>query len=311
MVIVANKTGEVDSAYHSLVRHIQTDIPIVMVSWSDNFVFNDELLSVKDYILICYCEYGWDFEIKESHIWGKNTDTVKPRYGGDEWDKFDNWVKENSFKLLFKRELLAKDVSDTVKPIDYTTHLHPIPIQTEEEFNARPLSAAYYFGRSNEKRLLAQSLIWKGATQYGYSVCDNIYYFDGFMKYESGKKYFSAHIPHYYRVQIENVLAINGLAKVGLVPHGAGIKTFRAAEVPCNSVMLMWDDNLAWGGGEWKPAVNCFKCKPGYEVETIEMINKLPPDKLHQIYKAGVETWDKYRTENYITDYLLPIINKA
>jgi hypothetical protein len=144
-----------------------------------------------------------------------------------------------------------------------------VPIQTEEQFNARPISACYYFGRSHEGRLMAHASIWEGATKHGYSVCDNIYYFNGFMQFQEGRKYVSMYIPHYQRHPIEDVLVINGMSKIGFAPFGAGQKTFRAAEVSINSVMLMWEDNLFWAEN-WVHGVNCIKCKQGDEVETIE-----------------------------------------
>lgn len=305
MIITADKNEVTDSAYHSLVKHIKCDIPIVIVSWVENFVFNDALLNIKDFILICYCEYGWDYKIESSHIWGLNKD-ASGRYIGEEWNKFDNWVKENPFKILFKRELLKKDVSDTVKPIEYTTCIEPIPIQSEVEFNSRPITAAYYFGRSHEGRLRLHSDIWRGATEIGYSVCDNIYYFNGFMQNEIGRKYVSMHIPHYQRHPINELMIINGMSKIGIAPFGAGIKTFRHSEVSCNSVMITWENDLAWSY-DWVHGVNCIKCKEGQEISTIEFFNDYP--ELYNIYLEGVKTWDKYRVSNYINNYLIPLIN--
>lgn len=307
MIYTADKNEQTDSAYHTLVKHISYKNDIVMVNWAENFVFNERLLEVKDYILICYCEYGYDWDMSKSgsHIWGHNSEYF-PRYYTGEWVKFDNWVKENKPRLILKRELLAKDVSDTVKPIDYTTHLEPVPLQSEAEFNARPITACYYFGRSHEARLKLHASVWEGATKYGYSVCDNIYYFNGFMQFQDGRKYVSMYIPHYQRHPIETVLAINGMAKFGLAPFGAGQKTFRAAEVSANAIMIMWRDELAWGA-EWVNGLNCFKCDPGEEVELIEELNKC--EGLYEVYKNGVATWDKYRTEKYLNNYLLPLIN--
>lgn len=308
MLYTADKNQTADSAYHSLVKHIQCKYDIVMVNWCENFVFNDALLGVKDYILISYCEYGWDFSLTETHLWGINSEKF-PRYYNGDWIKFDNWVKENPPRLTFKRELLKKDVTDKIKPIDYVApNIEPIPIQSEEKFNNRPLSCCYYFGRSHEGRLLLHSNIWKGATQYGYSVCDNLFYYNDFMHNERGKKYVSMNIPHYSRQPIQTVLAINGDAKIGVVPFGAGQKTFRAAEVSANSAMLMWEDDLAWAS-DWVHGVNCIKCKQGEEVETIEKWTQ--DERLYSIYCEGVKNWEKYRVGNYINNYLLPLINKA
>jgi len=314
MVILANKNNEIDSAYHTLVKHIETDKTIVMVSWAENFQFNEQLLSIKDYILVCYCEYGYDHDFGKTgtHIWGCNS--VKfPRYYKGDWIKFDDWVKKTPPSLIFKREFIKDDFTInyshnlvTIKPIDYTTNLDPIPLQSEEDFNSRPITACYYFGRSHEGRLKTHASIWEGATKYGYSVCDNMYYFNGFMNFQEGRKYVSMYIPHYQRHPIETVLSINGMAKIGFAPMGAGQKTFRAAEVSCNSVMLMWNDNLAWGY-DWVNGVNCFKCNPGEEVELIEtLINSM--GILYDVYKKGVENWNKYRTTNYISNYINPII---
>lgn len=305
--IIATSTGETDSAYHTLVKHIQSPIPIVMVSWTENFIFNTDLLNLKEYILVDYNEYGWDAKLTETHIWGKNSENF-PRYYNGDWIKFDNWVKENPPKLFFKRELLKKDAIGNIFPIDYTASTDILAVQTRENFNSRPLSVAYYFGRSHEERLRLHARIWDGATRHGYNVCDNLYYFVQFMQNENGKKYASMNIPHYVRHPIEDLLHVNGMAKIGIAPFGAGQKTFRHAEVSSNAVMLTWENDLAWAA-DWIHGYNCLICKQGEEVETIEKWNNYP--RLYDIYLEGIKTWDKYRTSRYINDYLNPIINQA
>jgi len=114
MIVLANKFDEIDSAYHTLVKHIPTDKTIVMVSWAENFQFNEELLSIKDYVLICYCEYGYDhdFEKTGTHIWGCNSAKF-PRYYNGDWIKFDDWVKATPPSLLLKREFIRDDFAVT------------------------------------------------------------------------------------------------------------------------------------------------------------------------------------------------------
>lgn len=324
MIYIADANGRTDSAYHTLVTKIPTDKDIVMVSWVEGFQFNDALLNVKDYILVCYCEYGYDhdFTATGTHIWGCNS--VKfSRYYKEDWIKFDDWVKKNPPSLMFKREFVKDDFAInyshnivTIKPIDYPATVEPFPVQSEEEFNSRPVSASYYFGRSHENRLLLHSDIWKGAVRYGYSVCDNPYQMVGnpseglgnFLQNESGKKYISMHLPHWFRLPINFILQLTGTAKIGIAPHGAGIKTFRAAEVSCNSVMLLWEDDLAWSY-PWVHGVNCLRCKPGEEVETIE--RWVQDQRLYSIYCEGVKNWENYRVDNYIQNYILPKINNA
>ena len=306
MIILADKNGNVDSSYHTLVKHIPTDIPIVMVSYLDNFVFNDELLSLKpkEFIVVDFIEMGWDYDYSNHTL-----ENYYKRFKGEEWKKYHDWAYNSEPLMCFKRELdkvTAKEQGYC--PIDYPATVEPIPIQSKEEFNNRPITAAYYFGRSHEGRLRLHGNIWEGATKYGYSVCDNIYQFNDFMHHERGEKYISLHLPHYSRIDISHLMSINGMAKIGIVPHGAGIKTFRASEVSCNSVMLMWEDNLSWSY-EWVHGVNCLKCKQGEELETIRQWQN--SDKLYNIYLEGVKTWEKYQTKNYIDNYLMPIINAA
>src|SRR5688572_11510908 len=100
-----------------MLQRVNSPIPIVLVAWTEDFVFNDALLNVKDFILCCFAEYGWNFPIVDSHIWGENK--IEHRYIGAEWEKFDNWIKSNPPRLIFKRELLKKDVTDKILPIEY------------------------------------------------------------------------------------------------------------------------------------------------------------------------------------------------
>ncbi len=190
-IITADKQGRADSIYHSLVKHLNSKLPIVMVNWVEDFVFNDELLKLKDYVLCCMCEYGWNYTIKDSHIWGKNTDKNgygDGRYRGTEWDKFDNWVKKNPFKIMFKRELLKKDVTDKIKPIEYTTTANMYHVQSKEEFDNRPVSVNQFWGRSNEVRIRIHGEIWIHAFHKGFQPCDNLYYINNYLNEEKGDK---------------------------------------------------------------------------------------------------------------------------
>ena len=69
MIHIADRNGNVDSVYNTLLRFIDSSkIDIVVVSWLDGFVFNDELLKVKDYVLICYMEYGWNVQLSHTNL---------------------------------------------------------------------------------------------------------------------------------------------------------------------------------------------------------------------------------------------------
>lgn len=310
-IITADKQRRTDSAYHTLIKKINSKYPLVIVSWVDGFIFNEELLSVKDYILICFCEYGWNYSIKDSHIWGKNT--LKEGYGdgrykGDEWDKFDNWVHDNPFKIMFKRELLKKDFFDNIFPIEYPCIGGDYPVQSKETFNERPINVFQYWGRSNEQRLRIHSEIWYHSYIKGFQVCDNIYYINNYLANEQGEKWVTLWIPHYQRIEINNLLDINFMSKLSLSWAGAGFKCFRTGEAAINSVMVMHSQakEYAWTF-DWDES-NCILVEELKEIENIEvaLLNK----DLYNVYVKGVENCNRYRLSNYIP-YLENLINKA
>jgi hypothetical protein len=305
-VIVSDKNGVTDGSAHAMLQQINSPIPIVLVAWSENFVFNDELLSVKDFILVDYCEYGYDWDLEKSgtHIWGINSEKF-PRYYNGDWVKFDNWVKESNPKILFKRELLKCDATDTILPIEYANVLSQWPIQTKEDFNNRPLIFSQYWGRSNECRIRIQGDAWHYAFKKGFQLCDNVFYINEYLKQETGTRAASFWIPHYARVEIGGIMAINNLSKLSLSWPGAGFKCFRTVEASVNSVLVQHKNNFAWQF-DWDET-NCILVEPGEEFEGIdEALNN--PD-LYEIYLNSVATAEKYRLPNYI-NHLERIINE-
>ena len=305
-IFIANATSEIDSSYHSLVKHINSPIPIVMVSWSDNFIFNDELLGLGEYILIDFIEHGWNHNLVESLIWGKNSHKF-PRYYTNDWVKFDNWVKDNPPKIQFVRELLKQDVSDTVKPIEYPCIINPYLIDEEHVFNRRPLDFFQYWGRSSEHRVRIHAELLMYAYNNGFQLCDNIYYTSEYIKYELGTRAASLWIPHYARLDVSVLMSFNNLSKLSLSWGGAGFKCFRTSESPVNSVMVMHKNDMAWAY-QWDET-NCILVEQGKEIEGIEAALNNP--NLYEIYKKGLKNIDNYRTENYINNYILPTIQSV
>lgn len=309
-IIVADAQDRTDGSAAQLLQQIPTDIPIVLVSRVDGFVFNEELLSLDKYILCNYFELGWNYEWNDGgHLFGKYRRHYLPMFLDEEWKKFDEWVKNNPPLLTFQRELHKSDFKDNVYPIEYANLTSKYEPQTKAEYNARPLSCFFYWGRSNEIRVQAHGDIWKGASRHGYSVCDNAFFLSEFVKNESGKKYASFWTPHYCRMDISNILAINGQSKLSLSLPGAGVKCFRSTgESPVNSVMVCLEDDLAWAY-EWQHEVNCIKIQPNESI--VDGIEKaLQREDLYDIYLKGLETADKYRTETYIKKYLINKINE-
>lgn len=308
MIVTADRLGRTDSVFHTYNERLIPNIPIVLVSWVEGFIFNDALLELKDYALICMCEYGWNVEITDSHIWGQNTGEGVGSYRGEEWLKFDNWVKENPPKIMLKRELLKKDVTDKIQPIEYPTIINEIPIQTEEEFNSRPINVFQYWGRSSEERLRIHGEIWLHSYKKGFQVCDNLYYINQYLTNESGEKWITLWIPHWARVDANELMKINNMSKLSLSWSGSGFKCFRTGEAPTCSIMVMHKKakDYAWSF-DWNET-NCILVEQGKEIEGIE--EALKRTDLYEVYKNSYENSQNYFIKKYIP-YLTNLINNA
>jgi len=305
-LIVANRKGETDGVAAAFLGRIQSDIPIVLISRARTFRFNEELenLKGKKWVLCDYIEYGWNYHWNYGHHWGINTKEYD-FLQGEHWERFDSFVKENPPALTFKRELLKSDVSGVMKPIDYPAWYESKEIQTREQFDGRPISSFFFWGRSHEARVKLHAEIWRKSSEKGYSVCDNINYFEKFVFEEEERKWVTMNIPHYSRIDIKEILGRQQLSKTSIALPGAGIKTFRHCESPVNSVMVKYKDNLAWAY-EWDET-NCILTKEGREIEDIEAALQNP--NLYEIYLNGVATCHKYHFTNYINNYINPILN--
>lgn len=311
MIITADRLTT-DGSAHAFLLNVPTDVPILLVSRVGDYRFNQDILSLKGkkYVLIDFLEYGWDWKFEFGHTWGVNTDKVD-FLKGDEYAKLDDFIRENPPALTLKRELLLEDVTDNVKPIEYPNYQPSYPVQSKDLFDNRLINVFYYWGRSNENRVRLHSEIWANSSKNGASICDNIYYFNQFMAEEkSNNRWITLNIPHYGRIDILNLLAINGSAKLSVSMAGAGIKCFRSTgESIVNSVAVMMEDKLAWA----YPFIhleNCIKfTKYGEEIATIE--EALRYDNLYEVYRNGLATAEKYQINNYINNYILPLINKA
>lgn len=308
MVYLANAIDETDGSMLYMANQIKSDLPIVLVSRPNQYKFNEGLLSLTDYCLIDCCEYGWNVDFENTHIFGKNTNEFANFFVGEEWKRFDDFVANNPPKIYFKRELLKKDAVDNIRPIEYAAWFEPPAIQTKAEFDARPLEVMFSWGYSSEYRRQLHGRIWTEAHKYGYMVCDNLYYLDGFLKHESNpKKWLTLNVPHFSRHPMQEVLQVQGLSKISISHFGAGKKCFRSAESPLNSVMAMPFEDYAWSF-EWVSMVNCIRF--GINKDEIGKLNSLTDRYyLYEIYVNGVETCRKYYLPNYLA-HIEKIINK-
>lgn len=311
-VIVANKSGETDGSMFNVAQRVKSSIPILLISRPSNFVFNEGILQLagSPYALWDVSELGWDYDHdRGTHYFGLNTSEFKDLFPGEEWGRLSDFIRHNPPTVRFIRELYhSDDVFKNVFPLSYPC-LYDIPeTQSKEEFDKRVLEVAYTWGLSHEGRKAIHADIWAKSGKYGYMVCDNIGFLNGFIHGESNpKKWLTQNCPHYARYPMETINAVCGSAKISISPAGAGRVCFRHTEVSMNSVMMMWEDNIKWPF-EWVDGYNCIKSKEGHEIETL--VNALENPNLYDIYCMGVKNCRRYYIDNYIS-YIEEIINNA
>jgi hypothetical protein len=232
---------------------------------------------------------------------------------GAEWMKFDAFVKSNPPVTYFKRELLQKDLLKRflVRPIEYPSFHPSYPVQSEKEFNARPIRVFFSWGHSHEARRILHGNIFVNAARSGYGVVDNFNFIEQAKK-EYKDLWVTINVPHYARISMEEVLHVNGQAKLSVSLPGAGVKCFRHSESPVNSIMVKMDDDLAWTypwvGGDNCIEIHEFKNNGLSPIDYIEAA--LKRTDLYEIYLNGLETLDKYRLSNYVKNYIQLIINQ-
>jgi len=322
MIISADKNGSADGTVVRIAELVNTDLPIIPITRIDNFIFDPELLKLKKWVLFDFSEYGAnDWNRKETHIWGKNTDKFRYAFPGDEWLKFDDFVKKNPPTITFKRELLKKDVTDVLVPIEFPCWADKYPAQGKQPFINRRIELFNFWGWSHESRRTFHGNVWQHAAKTGKYIVDNLNFLEGALKDVDNKHlWVTANIPHYARIDMKYIYPLMYNSILGLSLPGAGIKCFRHAEVPAVSIMVMQEDQLAWSK-EWVHGFNSIKVPIGDTMEDIMGINGSPEipaieaalqrTDLWKIYLEGVNTCDWYRPENYIPNYIEKIINKA
>lgn len=308
MIIVADANGTADGPAHVFLSRVNSEIPIVLVSRVQDFKFNEALLSLDKYILVDFVELGWQWNQQLGHIWGENTHKFPDVFPGDEWKRFDNFVAERPPLLIFQRELLRKDVVAGVLPIEYPNWQPSHDAQTKEQFNERRIELFHFWGFSHVCRKIFQGNAILHAVREDIEIIDNVFYYQNFLQENHRRYWATIHIPHFARMPINQILEINGNAKLSLSLPGAGVKCFRSTgESPVNSLMCIPFDELAWSY-PWEHGVNCIRFELNNAVVEIE--HALRRDDLYELYLSGVANAENYRVENYIRNYIEKQINE-
>lgn len=310
------QSGNVDGPVDFILRHLpqenkassieQCDVVIVPITYFDWFKFSDENMDKvkgRKWVLMDYSEFGWDWNQETSYVWGKSMLDC-PKFGQSEhYQKFDQFVRDNPPILTFQRELLQKDRSEKLLPIEYTSHLQEFGADTNEQFLKRPLDVSYYWGRSSEERVRLQGDIFHAASKIGFDVVTQFNLVDTAIKdNQSSKKWLAVFAPHYARLDVNEVQQIIRKSKVTIVMPGCGVKTFRHGESCGDAIMAIASDKLAWSY-PWISGENCLD--PKNDMATLNAQVRDDEVNLCNIYRAAMENARNYRIDTYMRRWVV------
>ena len=215
-----------------------------------------------------------------------------------------------NIKAVFKREMVKNHTySGNIHPIDWYNHI-PVPEpDTFEEFNARPIDILMIWGLSNPIRPEVHGNLMAGCHKHGWTYIGNRHH----IAYEGGQKAVLLHQPHYDRIPEKEMYELQSKSKITISLPGAGVKCFRHAEAPINSVMAKPEDNLVWQAG-WDKTNCVFFSDSVVEIGClIDYGNDLKyelsnPETLYQKYLNGTKRAHEIKPEKVWNTHILPKI---
>lgn len=279
----------------------EADAVAVPICFVNDYRFNEELLKFnKPLVLFDFMEFGWQAGGAEN-IFGQNITPAFGHINTPEWLKLDQWVATLKNPLLFKRELFTRDVTDFRIPIEFPCVHEISSIQSKDEFESRPIEVFFNWGYSHPIRQRMHGRVFSSAVHL------NAHIVDGWTQRIEGNAWVTIHTPHYERKSIREVLEWQGRSKVSISLPGAGVKCFRSAEAPVNSVMALLHDELAWSY-PWIDGDNCIRLDSNCHITRMAEIIRNGNGSLYEMYRRSQETIRKYEQHAYARDYIIPSI---
>jgi hypothetical protein len=315
-----DKNGFVDGCLQHMVldgfpnlvsSEAEADVCLAPVSRHAGFEFGS--LPSKPYVILDFLEYEWRAvnDVRYSHFLGENTAEFE-RWLSPEWRRLCESVSGNKPIAYFKRELHASDLFiPTVHPIDWPCMQEIPPVQSEEEYNARPIDVLFWWGYSHPSRPRLHADIFQGMADHGIEVFDNHEVWGAIDT--PRKAWLSLYLPWYKRVPAATLMALQRQAKITVSMPGAGVKCFRTTgEASVGSLMALPNDDMAWSY-PWTNRMNCIRMKrpPSEFGHLLHWSRGNEGNNAYGLYVAAQDTIKLYQRDTYIRDYVIPIIERA
>lgn len=275
---------------------------------------NDIVNSKKLIVFFDYNELGWWVDGEYDHIFGVNS-ILGSHFAEDEllapYAYLSEWMRgmflAKRVTAYFKRELhnttVEKYPGKNIHPIDWVNHIVWDTIDTEEEFNARPIEVLFIFGQSHPNRMQFVSSVINFSSINHWNICTD----PSDLAYTPGKKVAMFHRGWWNRLSQGEMYDLQSKAKITVSMPGYGIKCFRDAEAPVNSVMAMMETDIV-RMIDWKEAGAIMMNHRSMVGEIEGALSQ--PDKLYARYLLGIKQSENTKPNLVWDNYILPKLSK-
>jgi len=292
---------------------------IVPVFHSKEYFLNTELAaridrSKKPIAFFDYNELGWWVNDLYDHIFGINT-IQGTQFGENEllvpYEYLSEWMRSmflaKRVVAYFKRELhkttREKYPDKNIYPIDWVNHIVWDTIDTEQEYNARPIEILFIFGQSHPQRMSFVSSVISFAQVYEWGICTD----PSDIEHIPGKKVAMFHRGHWNRLSQQEMYNLQSQAKITVSMPGYGVKCFRDAEAPVNSLLaIMKTDIVRMIDWSVAGAVMMVQGKMFSQLENA-LSNSA---ELYSRYLSCVKQSENSKPNKIWYDYILPKLSK-
>jgi len=299
-LLSSDAAGQIDgTAMSNLYGHLPKgdDLTAVPVSYVPNYRFNPELERVKTPIVVFdFLEY-FNFHNHRTHLLGTG-DLPRNMADSPEWQKLHEFFQARPIHRYFKRELFAHDAPEGALPLEWPCYMEAWPREDKANFDSRKFPVFNCWGHSSSARPRFHSGVYELMAEGKVDVCSS---WDQLEAFPGG--WISLHTPSSHRRHYNEILLWQSRSKTSITLPGSGVKCFRSTESPVNSIPVMADDDCRWSI-PWVHGENCLRVgahAPAHDLSGF--IDSLP---LHQIYLNAQDTVDRYRTQRYIHEYIIP-----
>lgn len=236
------------------------------------------------------------------------------------YEPISQWLFTARVAAYFMREMPAQwttypTVPYKIYPIDWAISDQPEPpIDTPDQFAARPIDIFMSWGYSNESRPKLMGELLRQAGKFCAHFCLTDEDLSRALHEKRERIFALLYTPHYRRIPLTELLFWQQRSKISISMFGAGKKCFRCAEASYNCVMAQQAPQLVEWSYRWAREVNCIALDATSEEHSVDLLYqalRVYQGDLHPIYLAGMANNRKYHNTAYARDYLLPKIQEA